>query len=95
MVLEMKYYFKLGHDPKSPKYMQVVSVLRWYHNSEGEQPEVWNGKRWESNSTLITAKIGRKNDYEETDEKQAMAFLMGRKIKGVLEGNTLRWETVA
>jgi hypothetical protein len=95
MVIGMKYYFILDHNPKSPKYMQAVSVLRWYHNSEGEQPEMWNGKKWESNSNLIAARIGRNNDYEETTEMQAMAFLMGRKIKAILDGGALRWETIA
>jgi hypothetical protein len=91
----MKYYFVLDHDSKSPKYMQAVSVLRWYHTSEGEHPEMWNGKKWELNLNLIAARIGENDDYKETTEEKAVAFLMGRKIKGVLDGNTLRWETIA
>jgi hypothetical protein len=89
----LKYYFILDRDPKSIKYMEAVFVHRLYQTSEGLIAEKWNGRQWENNPTLIpAAATGGDDNYSETTEKQALAFLMGRKVKGVLEGDTLRWE---
>jgi hypothetical protein len=89
----MKYYFILDRDPHSAKYMQAVTLHRWYQTNEGSSTEMWNGKKWENNPALIrVADIDKDNDYTETTEKQAVAFLMGHNVKGIADGAALKWD---
>jgi hypothetical protein len=91
----MKYYFILDRDPKSANYMHAATVHRLYQTAEGSSAEVWNGKKWESDPALMPLGVIRKDsDYAETTEKQALAFLVGRQVKGIVEDNTLKWEVL-
>jgi hypothetical protein len=91
----MKYYFILDRDPKSANYMHATTVHRLYLTAEGSSAEVWDGKKWESDPALIQAgEISKDSVYAETTEKQALAFLVGRKVKGIIEGNTFKWEVL-
>ena len=70
------YYFVLDTRPQSQNYMKPTTVHRWYHTNDGAFTEMWNGKEWEDNPSLIAATgIGGDNDYYETTEKEAMEFI--------------------
>jgi hypothetical protein len=91
----MKYYFILDRDPKSAKYMHALTVHRLYQTAEGSSSEMWNGEKWENDPALMPLGVIRKDsDYAETTEKQALAFLVGRKVKGIMEADTLKWEVL-